>query len=165
MILEPIKDTKYCSGCNKVKPISEFHRRRRNKDGLVYTCKICRQNETLKYRLKYRDLINKRKRESYHRDKYKNRHKRHAYYLRNKEHFLSKSEIQRYGRNRQNILERDGFKCQICGSNKKLAIHHVDGKGTTVPTAERNNNLENLMTVCSLCHIRLHIGKGQLNGQ
>ena len=38
-------------------------------------------------------------------------------------------------------------KCEICGSDKNLDIHHKDGNWN-------NNNLENLMCLCRSCHIK-----------
>lgn len=56
-------------------------------------------------------------------------------------------------RYRENILERDEFKCQLCGKRKRaqsdLEVHHVEPKafgGTDDPT--------NLITLCKHCHDR-----------
>ena len=48
------------------------------------------------------------------------------------------------------ILDRDGHKCIICGSNRDLTIHHKDGNGRY--TKEPNNDKENLITLCRSCH-------------
>jgi len=53
-------------------------------------------------------------------------------------------------------IERDNFKCISCNSIEKLAIHHVDGKGSNLPIDLQNNTLENLITLCFSCHARLH---------
>ena len=37
------------------------------------------------------------------------------------------------------------FKCHICDSNENLEVHHKDGK-------HNNNELDNLMWLCSNCH-------------
>lgn len=55
------------------------------------------------------------------------------------------------------ILERDGYKCRICGSRKRLHIHHYDGRGAQHP--EPNHDHSNLITLCASCHIRVHLGK------
>ena len=55
------------------------------------------------------------------------------------------------------ILKRDTVnyrkyatdKCAICGSTKKLQVHHKDEKRT-------NNHPENLITLCNSCHSRIH---------
>lgn len=38
-------------------------------------------------------------------------------------------------------------KCEECGSNKNLDIHHKDGNW-------KNNNLDNLVCLCRSCHIK-----------
>lgn len=45
------------------------------------------------------------------------------------------------------ILERDGYKCRACGSDRDLEVHHMQalvygGKSTS----------ENLITLCGECH-------------
>jgi len=47
------------------------------------------------------------------------------------------------------IKERDDWQCLICGSNKKMEIHHLDEVKT-------NNTPENLATLCKRCHLKLH---------
>lgn len=56
---------------------------------------------------------------------------------------------------RKKALERDGNKCQSCGSTNNLHVHHKDGTGITTNKV-MNNNLDNLITYCSSCHIKLH---------
>lgn len=59
----------------------------------------------------------------------------------------------RYDGNWQLVLDRDGHRCQICGSTEKLTVHHWDGTGKD---EEPNHDLENLMTTCTSCHGKLH---------
>lgn len=58
---------------------------------------------------------------------------------------------------REDVLERDGYKCVRCGSDEDLTVHHVDGEGRG--SARPNNLLENLLTVCRACHARIHHGE------
>ncbi len=62
-------------------------------------------------------------------------------------------------------LERDNWECQDCGMsqeksiilfNRVLSIHHIDDNGANVPSHEKNNNLDNLITLCMRCHKILH---------
>ncbi|MBE2264623.1 MAG: group II intron reverse transcriptase/maturase [Flavobacteriales bacterium] len=49
---------------------------------------------------------------------------------------------------RDEVLERDGHRCTICGSQENLDVHHIKPKrkgGQDVP--------ENLETVCEKCHV------------
>lgn len=80
------------------------------------------------------------------------------------------------------ILERDGNKCKICGNPNNLQVHHLIPFKSIVdriiiqnyplsPTTDSDklyniaikdselNNTNNLITVCSMCHHRIH---GQL---
>ncbi|MEW6102648.1 MAG: HNH endonuclease [bacterium] len=44
-------------------------------------------------------------------------------------------------------LERDGYKCRICGKTKKLHIHHI------MPISYGGiHSLQNLITLCYTCH-------------
>ena len=49
------------------------------------------------------------------------------------------------------VLNRDGWKCQDCGSSINLQVHHL------VRRSQLGwDELENLMTLCAECHRRLH---------
>jgi len=48
------------------------------------------------------------------------------------------------------------IRCQKCNSMKRIAIHHIDGNN-------KNNNGDNLMTLCCSCHIKLHWRQGDYN--
>jgi len=47
------------------------------------------------------------------------------------------------------VLDRDEHKCQKCGDDGKLIVHHIDGN-------DNNNVLNNLITLCNKCHLSLH---------
>ncbi len=55
---------------------------------------------------------------------------------------------------RFDALERDGFKCVMCGNSPKtgysLEVHHID---------KDENDLENLQTLCYECHRGFHLKK------
>lgn len=42
-----------------------------------------------------------------------------------------------------------GKKCEKCSSERKLQTHHIDGD-------KKNNEKENIMTLCKKCHDTLH---------
>lgn len=65
-----------------------------------------------------------------------------------------------FGGKREEILKRDNYKCRFCGSTERLMVHHEDGKGRKQHPREVtyiiNNNVNNLITLCSSCHSKLH---------
>jgi len=64
-------------------------------------------------------------------------------------------EIEKVRKNRRfkkiSILERDGFKCILCGDKEDLNIHHLIPK--IIGGTSKN---ENLITLCHYCHWYLH---------
>jgi hypothetical protein len=57
--------------------------------------------------------------------------------------------------NKTGALERDGYKCRLCGGTKKLIIHHIDGRSYH-NCDNPNNDLDNLTTLCGACHTIYH---------
>jgi len=63
----------------------------------------------------------------------------------------------RFNGMRKVIQNRNGNKCQICKTKEKLTVHHIDGRGyKSVDKDSVNNDVENLITLCSPCHKALH---------
>ena len=56
-----------------------------------------------------------------------------------------------YERLRQQILCRDGWKCQSCGTMSNLEVHHRRFRSHSGDDSE-----ENLITLCAACHARVH---------
>jgi 5-methylcytosine-specific restriction endonuclease McrA len=52
------------------------------------------------------------------------------------------------------VLERDGWRCQKCGSLENLQVHHRVKR-----SQEGNDCLDNLVALCARCHMEEH---GQL---
>jgi 5-methylcytosine-specific restriction endonuclease McrA len=59
-----------------------------------------------------------------------------------------------YRRLMKRVLERDGWRCQNCGSLETLQVHHK-----TRRSQQGNDALGNLVTLCAHCHMAEH---GQL---
>lgn len=66
-----------------------------------------------------------------------------------------------WNRQRRAALERDGFECQLCGMSgsehreqysKQLHVHHITRLKSFEDDYEVANNLENLVTLCLVCH-------------
>jgi 5-methylcytosine-specific restriction endonuclease McrA len=56
-----------------------------------------------------------------------------------------------YERLRQEVLRRDGWRCQFCGTTSNLEVHHQEFR------SHSGNDVEaNLITLCSACHAAAH---------
>ncbi len=55
-----------------------------------------------------------------------------------------------YGRLRDRVLQRDGWRCHGCGSRMNLQVHHLVWRSQL-----KSDEMENLITLCG-CHSRLH---------
>ena len=62
-----------------------------------------------------------------------------------------KLEPDAYDRLRLEILERDHWRCQNCGSLLHLQVHHQE-----LSSHSGSDTDENLITLCDLCHGRAH---------
>jgi len=51
------------------------------------------------------------------------------------------------------VLQRDGWRCQACGSFTNLQIHHKEFRSRSGDDSE-----DNLITLCSACHNNTHSG-------
>jgi 5-methylcytosine-specific restriction endonuclease McrA len=69
----------------------------------------------------------------------------------NNSSFPKRPRIQRvpklYARLRREILERDGWRCQICGCSQCLDVHHMRRRSALGDDVETN-----LITLCRDCH-------------
>ena len=52
---------------------------------------------------------------------------------------------------RQQILRRDSWRCQSCGTMTNLEVHHREFRSHSGSDSE-----ENLITLCTACHARVH---------
>lgn len=59
----------------------------------------------------------------------------------------------RYRKWKQNVHERDDYKCVKCGSDKKLHAHHIEKYDIDI---ELKFDLNNGITLCATCHAREH---------
>jgi 5-methylcytosine-specific restriction endonuclease McrA len=49
------------------------------------------------------------------------------------------------------VLERDGWRCQACGSMQNLQVHHLKLRSHSGSDVEQN-----LITLCAQCHEQVH---------
>jgi len=52
---------------------------------------------------------------------------------------------------RQQILRRDGWRCQSCGTMTNLEVHHREFRSHSGADSD-----ENLITLCTTCHAAVH---------
>jgi len=63
-------------------------------------------------------------------------------------------------------LDRDGWKCCFCQcdlTKTKPTVHHKDGMGYTIKKKKANNKMDNLISMCNVCHVRFHRLANRLN--
>ena len=56
-----------------------------------------------------------------------------------------------YEKLRQQVLRRDGWRCQSCGAMSNLEVHHKEFRSRLGDDSE-----ENLITLCTACHAQMH---------
>ena len=59
-----------------------------------------------------------------------------------------------YEQLRNQVLRRDGWRCQSCGSMSNLEVHHKH-----FLSHSGNDSEENLITLCNACHTAVHRGR------
>jgi 5-methylcytosine-specific restriction endonuclease McrA len=52
---------------------------------------------------------------------------------------------------RNQVLERDGWRCQECGSLSNLQVHHLNPR-----SGLGSDTVTNLITLCAPCHGKRH---------
>ena len=57
---------------------------------------------------------------------------------------------------RQQVLRRDGWRCQSCGTMSNLEVHHQQFRSHAGKDSEQN-----LITLCTICHTAIHRGRQQ----
>lgn len=62
----------------------------------------------------------------------------------------------RYNGNYYIVMQRDRYKCAICGGIEDLCVHHIDGFDENKP---ENNSRNKMITLCRKCHSNIHNGK------
>ena len=74
------------------------------------------------------------------------------------------NDERRFNGKKEKILKRDGYQCVKCNISEKehiintgmpLLVHHIDGNGKNAKI--KNNNLNNLQTLCFSCHTKVHM--------
>ena len=62
-----------------------------------------------------------------------------------------KLDRESYGLLQRQVLERDSWRCQDCGTSRHLQVHHRQFRSHA-----GNDEEGNLITLCAACHSRIH---------
>ena len=54
------------------------------------------------------------------------------------------------------VLARDNWRCQVCGSRDNLQVHHQQ-----LRSQQGSDEESNLITLCAGCHAQLHGGRSE----
>ena len=140
-------DSKECSKCKEVKPLSMFHIDKTKKDGYTYQCKMCRLKKKKEWSLKpevkkYRARLAREFRATKEGREY------------SRKIIYKCSDKRRFGGLRDRVFKEHNYTCLYCGAKEKLCIHHLDCNGRNSKTS--NNKIENLIVMCLSCHMKLH---------
>src|ERR1039457_4803148 len=60
-------------------------------------------------------------------------------------------EPEEYDQLKKRVLQRDGWKCQCCGSPKNFHVNHLVSRSPL-----GSDVIDNLMTLCASCHRQQH---------
>jgi 5-methylcytosine-specific restriction endonuclease McrA len=58
-----------------------------------------------------------------------------------------------YEERRNQVLRRDGWRCQSCGTMSNLEVHHEEFRSHS-----GDDSQQNLITLCTSCHSAIHDG-------
>ncbi len=61
-------------------------------------------------------------------------------------------DLNSYEQLRNQVLRRDGWRCQSCGTMSNLEVHHKQFRSHSGDDSE-----ENLITLCAFCHADIHL--------
>lgn len=128
-------ETKVCSKCGEIKPISEFALNKTKNDGHSSECKSCHK--------KYRD----------------------SHYKINKEYYINKSATYRKQRRNEFDRFKSTLKCSICGESRPwcLDFHHINPSEKDVEVVKLiesprklEEEIKKCVVLCANCHREIH---------
>lgn len=75
--------------------------------------------------------------------------------------YINQLKDGRWQRKRLEIMQRDGFKCKVCGSENALNVHHLYYQaGAKIWEYDD----ETLVTLCEICHNVIHKDLAKISG-
>lgn len=143
-------DSKACTRCNLIQPLSEFSPDRRKKDGLQSRCKKCNSDISREWRAKNPEAVREHSRKSYilYKDWYREYNRIHMREYRKKPEVKFKSAARRavqYALRAGNLIRPQV--CSQCNAPCKPEAHHHRGY-------DRPQWLD-VIWLCVQCHIQL----------
>lgn len=182
-------ETKKCNRCLKYKPVSEFNKDNRRKDGLFIYCRECQREIFREYYSLNKEKVkanknlpkNKEKRKIYENTPQRKEHKKKVYreyYKKHREELLKKERAKLD--KRYEFLEKEGLltDCIICGFPKEkrnaIHFHHIDPKekDTTIglmiqrikkyPDEVLIKEVKKCVCMCANCHMLYHGGDEEI---
>jgi 5-methylcytosine-specific restriction endonuclease McrA len=132
-----------------------FYGCKSGKFGVHNVCKSCKKEAQRIYRAKYPEKYRLLGLKSNRSERWKKWRKEHP------EKLKEYGDKSYFSGNREKAIQRDGEKCTKCGLTRKqhfitfgkdITVHHIDGNGKNNIVKEKNNSLENLVTLCLKCH-------------
>ncbi len=136
---------KKCKKCGRVQDLSCFYKQKEMVDGYRNYCKYCWKNSN-----KINNKINKENYSKVRKEWIKNVKSKYG---------LGYATINRFGLKLALLVyDRAERKCELCGNENDLTIHHIDGKGrhNEEKGLPVNNEISNLQVLCRSCHGGLH---------
>ena len=114
-----VNGMKECTKCGETKSVSEYHKKKRNKDGLRYACiKCCKSPSKLRWLEDNKEAINARARQRYHRNREKNLPRMRAYAKRN------------YAENREDIKAKSKAYRKAVRTTAAAAVYEIENRIT-----------------------------------
>jgi 5-methylcytosine-specific restriction endonuclease McrA len=65
-----------------------------------------------------------------------------------------KLDSETYQKLHRQVLDRDGWRCQVCGALQNLEVHHRQFRSRM-----GSDSKQNLITLCAQCHAKMHNSK------
>jgi ribosomal protein S27AE len=169
--------TKVCKGCGESKPLEEFHKTTRTLDGRIARCKICKAKynnpeKKREYDLVYRAVNRERRLEGYRKYNEENAesikaqrtsaHGRMVHRLSEVRRRARKAELPHEPYTVEQIVERDGDRCWMCGKQSpEYQIEHLIALATKQPELTKwgidhhpGDVLANVALACPSCNRR-----------
>jgi len=146
-------ETKKCTKCKQVKPVSDFHKDKGKKDGLSWHCKLCAKAKVKEWQQNNRERVNN----GQNKRRNANPEKHRAYKRKwNKSHLDSvKKTVGSYRKNNPERVRawevvnrhlREGRlvrqPCRVCGSKKTEGHHESYDKPLEVDWLCRRHHME-----------------------